>query len=670
MNGKLTRVFLVSVCLCYASMTNAKQVPQLSKDQRTLLQAVVTAVDAAAAQPATSDLAWPMHVMRASDGSHYVAFSVEPPASMPLPPGPVLLYIRLASSSAGSATGALTERSAIRDWLAGTVAAPPVPKRGIVMGEMPAMGATGNLERRNPNSPGSIDMQLMAVERARVRDQQDKREQQRRAELEGQAATPRDYLPFEDFDLSSRQLRPGGARTIERALTAGPGFYTLSVAWADPAAPNPARTVRVLSRSVILPPASTAGLSLSSVIVADAVQVRAAPYTATEQASHPYSIGLTEIAPAADTVFTSDESLAVAFQVINAKASDTGKPDLEVGFRVVRLAGGREEPVASLTPQIYNDATMPAAFDLRAGHAVLAAVSASLATLDRGSYRLKIVVNDKNARQSAETETEFTIAATAKSLLREAPAFAPAFRRESLIEPEMRSYLVRSLRPPVPSPALARALDHAAAGRFVELLAEEPVPDAEQGVRLALTGLARLAVGDASPAIQFQRAQLLGAAIAPARFLAGAARAMEGRDADAIAAWEEASTAGVPKSVIAPFLLDAYLRRNDFKRANALVDGTASAPSTSQWLRAAAGARIATGNYPAALTALDRLLAEKPDDAEALWLWLHAAYGQTVSSTAPDLGARERFIARGQAYVDGNGANANLVRDWLAAVRK
>ena len=58
--------------------------------------------------------------MRASDGSHYVAFTAQPSAAMPLPAGPALLYVRLAHASPSR----LGERSQIREWLAGTRADP------------------------------------------------------------------------------------------------------------------------------------------------------------------------------------------------------------------------------------------------------------------------------------------------------------------------------------------------------------------------------------------------------------------------------------------------------------------------------------------------------------------------------------------------------------------
>ena len=146
--------FVVSICLCMAGFTLAAatpasgqqpQAPNLSRQQRDLLLAIVNAVDASPAQPAADDLSWKVHLMRASDGSHYVAFSLVPPASSPLPNGPAMLYVRLATSNPLAAQE-IAERSAVKEWLAGNRTDPRLlPRKGIVIGEMPIMGVTGSM---------------------------------------------------------------------------------------------------------------------------------------------------------------------------------------------------------------------------------------------------------------------------------------------------------------------------------------------------------------------------------------------------------------------------------------------------------------------------------------------------------------------------------------------
>jgi hypothetical protein len=438
----------------------------------------------------------------------------------------------------------------------------------------------------------------------------------------------------------------------------------LYLGWIDPAAPDPAATIRVVKKALHLPAATTDALSLSSVIVADSVRARTTPYRPAEQAAHPYAIGLTEITPAADTVLTGDERLSVAFQIISARASESGKPEVETAMRVVRVVGDREEPVASLTPQAYSAATLPADFDLRLGHPLLAATSAPVASLQRGRYRLKIDVLDRLAGRAASADADFTIAGTAASLLAEAPSPAAPFDPAAALGPDVLAYVVRTLTPASPSSALRSALDAVAAGRFVDLL-DEPVAETEEGVRAALRGLSLLALGDGSSAPHFQRAQLLGAPLAPARLLSGAARAGQGRDPDAIAAWQEAMTAGAPRALVAPFLLDAYVRRREYARAFALVSATTPAPAAETWGRGVAALLIGSGKAREAVPLLEARLAARPDDAAAQWLRLHALYAQIVQG---DTAGRGAFATHARTYIDGNGAHAALAREWLAVV--
>ena len=661
--GLATNTLVVLGCLCAPNFATA-QPPELSKGQRALLQAVVQAVDAAAKQPAVPDASWPAHVMRASDGSHYVAFSLEPAGDAKLPPGPILLYVRLATAT-GDAVTTVTERSAIRDWLVGRKIDPRLlPSRGIAIGEMPAFGAGGIAVRGSSPTTGSTDMKIMAMERERARAEQEARDKQRRAELAGKAMGLREVLPFEDFDLAATATAADGTRQISRAFTAGPGSYDLFVGWADPAAATPAGTIRVLRRSLRLPPATTGELTLSSVVIADDVKTRAVPYPPAEQSAHPYTIGATEITPARDAVFTRDERLAVAFQVINARPSDTGKPDVGVSFRIVRAEAERELPVASLNPQSYAEASMPADFDLRLGHPLFVAVGAPLASVPRGSYRLKIAVTDRAAGVTRTADADFTIIGTPLSLLAEAPSLGRPFQREDALNDTTLRALVQSLTPATPSPALRRALDQAAARRFIELLVEDRVPEPDQAARTALTALALYTIGDASALVQLQRAQSLGAPGGPIDFLIGAVRATQTRDADAIAAWQAAQENDWP--AVTPFLIDAHLRRGEAARASVLV-ATALAGHTADgsWSRLLAATHLATERDADAVVVLEAWLKRTPDDKEAQWLLLQALYGQLVRNNRGD---RDRFTRAAEAYITSGGANAALAAEWLKAL--
>jgi hypothetical protein len=658
----------VILMLLVASIAEARQptTPQLTKPQRETLRAIVAAVDQAAPSPETPGVAWPIHIMRASDGSHYVAFSVTQ-ESAPLPAGPVVLYVRLATTPLSSVQ-TISERSAVGEWLAGQRVDPRLkPKTGFAPGEMPNFGAGAIAARGSTASTGSTDLKLMDMERERARQEKEDRDRQRRRELDGRERASIDLLPFEDFDVNALT----GSGAIQRALTAGPGDYTLYVGWADPGA-KPATAVHVAKRSLHLPPATTTELLVSSVIVADSVSVRSRLYSAEEQRAHPYTMGLTDIIPAHDTTFTREERIAVAFQVINARPSETGKPDIVINFRLVRGTPDRELQVASLTPQRYDEATLPGDFDLRLGHPIFAAMAAPLATLGRGDYRLKILVSDRISGTSTTAETGFTVVGSPASLLAEAPSVGQAFRREAVLTSDMLASVVERLRPASPSPALARALDVAQKGQFVELLREEPVDAAEQGIRTTLTAMALYAVGDASSsAVQLQRALQLNAPPGPVQLFLGSARAAQGRDVDAIAAWQAGVDAGMPASSIAPFLIDAYLRRGDTAKAAALLTGAAKDANDGAATRGRAAVLIASGRELEAIPLLQTRLANQSDDMDAEWLLLHALFASVVrvpaGTASPNV---EPFTNAARAYVAKGGAHAALAAEWLKVIGK
>src|SRR5688572_11957446 len=132
---------IVTVCLSLGTvLAQAQAPPPLSRQQRELLQRLVAEVDRV---PATAipEPNWLVHVLRASDGSHYVAFSVAPMADT-LPATPVVLYVRLATAVVPGET-MVTERSIVREWLQGARVDPRMlpQRRGVAIGDMPQMGA-------------------------------------------------------------------------------------------------------------------------------------------------------------------------------------------------------------------------------------------------------------------------------------------------------------------------------------------------------------------------------------------------------------------------------------------------------------------------------------------------------------------------------------------------
>ena len=685
-------VLFVTICLCTldvsAQPAKAEQPRELSRQQKQLLAALVDATDRAPSTP-PDDHAWLTHVLRASDGSHYVAFSVTPPAPA-LTDKPIILYVRLATA-AGRGETITAERSTVREWLAGSRSDPRLLPRkgGVAIGDMPPMGA-GAIGARGAPSVGSADLQAIDLQRERQRQRAEEDEKKRRATLEGSGGAVSDRLPFEDFEIAPAAAFADGTRAIQRALTAGPGSYDLSVAWADVSEPAAKANIRLARRRLQLGPAGGAEFGLSSVIVAERVGLRQAPYDSLAQRAHPYAIGLTEIMPARNTVFTPARALSVAFQIFNASPSAEGKPDVRVEMRLVRLVGAREEPVAALSPLAYNATTLPPDFDLRLGHPVIAAMSAPLATVPRGSYRLMIAAEDKLGGAIAAGDARFTVVGTPQSLLAEAPGLAPRFDRAVVLAAPTLTAVLDRLSPDGPSAALARPLQSARTGRFGDLLIEESVPPAEQPVRVALTGLALMSLGDLGSVAHFERALQLQASAsareksgelrrdlagapsgreggpeAAIQFLLGAARAMQNRDRDAIAAWQAARSAGFNLPIVDRLIAEAYLRQREFARAADAISSDRAADAASA--RTYAATRIAASQIDAAVAALDPMLARDPADAETRWLLLHALYADYVGGNRS---RAERVAAEASRYIDAKGPHSALASEWLAVVRQ
>src|SRR5688572_8292594 len=190
----MTRLWVVALALAASIPVAAHQAPapNLTKQQRAALQAVIGAVDNASAVSPTPDADWPLHVLRASDGSHYVAFSVSPHGLSA--EQPVVLYVRLATRR-DARIAAAPERSAVAEWLAGQRSTPLRRERAIAFGDMPTFGA-GAIANRGP---GPQSLGLLDMERERAREQREARERARKAELEGAATDrgPNQLLPFE-----------------------------------------------------------------------------------------------------------------------------------------------------------------------------------------------------------------------------------------------------------------------------------------------------------------------------------------------------------------------------------------------------------------------------------------------------------------------------------------
>lgn len=666
------RVWMLTACLVGAGplappAVGQPKAPSLSKAQRAALEAVVRAVDGG--RPATPiEGEWQAHVLRASDGSHYVAVRAVG-AGVVAPPSPVVLYVRMETHR--DERSVATERSAVREWLQGERNDPRPSRLGgsmaVPRGEMPA----GTIATRDPAADNVAALRLMALERERDRQRREAVEAKRRADLENATRTrSTGMLPFEDFDVDARLLAgPGGGIDIRRSLAAGPGDYDVVIAWTPLGAASPASVVYEMRHRLRLPAAS-ADFALSDLIVADTITPVSGAYPAAQQNAHPYATGAIEVGPALHNAVAADGTLGLVVQVINAAGDVAGKPSVTVDFRIARLLEtGAETPKGVLPTQRFDDTRLPIDFDAAKGHPLFAAVRASLATFSRGRYRVTATAQDLLSGRTATSEATFDVVGTPASLLREAPRPGQPFRRDSALTPGVRQALVQALTPPQSSPALGAALTAAVEGRYAVLLRDDVVPLAERPVALALRALALFALGDPARtvAVQLQSAVAQGVPAAALALLEGAVHALAGDDTAAIAAWEGGTGGGPGVKGTASLLVDAYMRRRDVGRATRLAEAALAAdPGDVVAARTLAAIHLAENRVPQALGLARAEPLATSHDVEARFLRLHALYAAIVSGAAPaDATAlRAEFEELAATYVTGAGPHAALVAEW------
>lgn len=654
--------------------------PVLSRQQRAALASVVQAVDRAATSGGGAvDATWQTHVLRASDGAHYVALRAIS-ASTPVPAGPVVLYVRLTSHRVGTQAGLAAERSAVSEWLQGERSDPRPRAVGgsmsVPRGEMPVGGAAMLVGDVAAESTAALRLLMMEHQNAVKKREAD--ETARRAALENPAlAKASEMLPFEDFDLGAALLAaPGGGVDLRRSVSVGPGDYDVHVgwsAWTGRGAPQPVHVVTARLRL----PAATTEFSLSDVIVADRISALEAPYPAEQQNAHPYAAGALELTPALGSVLTPEGTLGLLVQVINPAAAAGGKPDVTVTFRIHRRVGEREELVGALAPLRYDATRLPVDFDVLRGHPLLAATQASLASFGRGQYRVEAIAVDHVAGRTAATEAGFEIVGTLGSLLREAPRPGRPYARAALLGPDARAAVIKALAPEQPSTALAATLDAARRGDDAVLLRFDVVPDGERAVQQALRAFGLYALGDTPRTVgaQLQAASAAGAPPAAIALLQGATLAMGGDDVGALAAWERARESGVDAAVVVTLLADGYTRRGDLPRATALARALLTArPGDIAAARGLASLHLAAGRPGDALTLLEAAPFAAATDAETIFVRLHARFAvfvQQARATPPAADVAElatQFISEARPYVDGQGAQAALVAAWIRAV--
>jgi hypothetical protein len=72
--------------------------------------------------------------------------------------------------------------------------------------------------------------------------------------------------------------------------------------------------------------------------------------------------------------------------------------------------GSESKPFGKLPTTSFNATTLPAEFNLSAGHQVLVGQGIPLATFAPGEYRLEVGISDKTNGESIQRPIPFTVA--------------------------------------------------------------------------------------------------------------------------------------------------------------------------------------------------------------------------------------------------------------------
>jgi hypothetical protein len=183
---------------------------------------------------------------------------------------------------------------------------------------------------------------------------------------------------------------------------------------------SPAPKTVVVKETVEVPDFWNNALATSSVVVLDKIEPLPAPLNNAQLMERPYArLGVFELYPSASTKFTKANQLSVFFLIYNPK-NEGGKPDLNIEYTFCQIVAGNQpadgEPCKAgekfynrTAPQVLNSTTLPAQFDLNAGHMLPSEQAVPLSGFPAGDYRLEIKVTDKLGNATITRDVNFSV---------------------------------------------------------------------------------------------------------------------------------------------------------------------------------------------------------------------------------------------------------------------
>ncbi len=210
--------------------------------------------------------------------------------------------------------------------------------------------------------------------------------------------------------VPAAQITASPAR-LNRVFMAKPGTYDVYVMAKErlPEKASKGATSKAgLFKTSVTVPDLNVEFTTSSILVADKVTELTQPLTMDQARERPFSFGLQELEPAADTNFTKAEELSIFFQVYNPGLTANGKPDLTLEYNFLRVEGGEAKFFNKTNPQAINESNLPPQFD-PAKFPVPGGITVPLKSFPEGEFKLEIKVTDKTSNKVLTRNIPFNV---------------------------------------------------------------------------------------------------------------------------------------------------------------------------------------------------------------------------------------------------------------------
>ena len=147
------------------------------------------------------------------------------------------------------------------------------------------------------------------------------------------------------------------------------------------------------------------GLQTSSIILAKNIEPSGVQLNGQQQLEQPYTVSGYKITPSPVASFPKTGELLWVFYIYNEGAAANGKPDVHVEYNFFRA--DEEKPFVNMPPSPFNASTLPAEFNLAAGHMVFVAQGVPLTTFNPGDYKVQIKITDKTQQSVRDARRAF-----------------------------------------------------------------------------------------------------------------------------------------------------------------------------------------------------------------------------------------------------------------------